>query len=201
MPKITFHNLTEEKKQILMNAIKSEFSRVPLNEALISNIIKSARIARGSFYQYFEDKEDAFYYLLEEYAKERKKNFVDLLINERGNLFKAVIQFYHHFIQQEKDYYFLKNIFTHMNYKVESHIATIFSANDINGSFKEINALIDRSILNVTCEKELFHALQVISAITSRNIVLKYAVGLSNEEALENFKSEMQLLQNGIGKN
>src|SRR5690625_5472893 len=66
MPKPTFFNLPKKKRDHLIQAATDEFSRVPLNEASIANIVKNADIPRGSFYQYFEDKEDAFYYLLEQ---------------------------------------------------------------------------------------------------------------------------------------
>jgi AcrR family transcriptional regulator len=57
MPKPTFFNLSTDKKENLIQAARREFSRAPLHEALISNIVKSAEISRGSFYQYFDDKE------------------------------------------------------------------------------------------------------------------------------------------------
>lgn len=62
MPKETFFHLTDEKKSRIMSAAKKEFSRVPLSEASIARIIKDAEIPRGSFYQYFEDKEDLYFY-------------------------------------------------------------------------------------------------------------------------------------------
>ena len=62
VPKPTFLNLSKEKQELLITAAKKEFSRVPLNGASISNIIKDAGIPRGSFYQYFEDKEDIFFF-------------------------------------------------------------------------------------------------------------------------------------------
>ncbi|MCU5751761.1 TetR/AcrR family transcriptional regulator, partial [Bacillus cereus] len=69
MPKQTFFNLEREKKELLIQAAMKEFSRVPLFEASISNIIKDAGIPRGSFYQYFEDKEDVFFFLLNDHSK------------------------------------------------------------------------------------------------------------------------------------
>ena len=68
MPKLTFFNLPEMKRNKLIRAAEAEFSRVPLSQASISNIVKAAEIPRGSFYQYFENKEDAYYFLLEEYV-------------------------------------------------------------------------------------------------------------------------------------
>lgn len=58
MPKETFLNLSEEKKNKIIKAAQNEFERVPLEQASIKNIVENAGIARGSFYQYFESKED-----------------------------------------------------------------------------------------------------------------------------------------------
>lgn len=58
MPKETFLNLPEEKKKKIIKAAQDEFERVPLEQASIKNIVENAGIARGSFYQYFESKED-----------------------------------------------------------------------------------------------------------------------------------------------
>lgn len=64
MPKDTFLNLSEDKKNKIINAAKKEFARVPIEEASIKNIVEEAEIARGSFYQYFESKEDLLEYIL-----------------------------------------------------------------------------------------------------------------------------------------
>ena len=46
----TFMNLKDEKKEKIITALKNEFGRVALKDALVSNIIKEASIPRGSFY-------------------------------------------------------------------------------------------------------------------------------------------------------
>ena len=58
MPKETFVKLPEEKKDKIIKAAKNEFARVPFEQTSIKNIVEDADIARGSFYQYFESKED-----------------------------------------------------------------------------------------------------------------------------------------------
>ena len=55
MAKQTFLNLPEDKRNMVVSALKKEFSRVPLKDALVSNIIIDAKIPRGSFYQYFNE--------------------------------------------------------------------------------------------------------------------------------------------------
>src|SRR5699024_1310411 len=90
VPKQTFFNLSKQKKETLVQAAKKEFSRVSLAEASISNIIKEAEIPRGSFYQYFEDKEDLYFYLLSEHAKKRRTEFTVSLKKHEGNIFGAM---------------------------------------------------------------------------------------------------------------
>ena len=65
MPKETFFNLPEDKrKTILSNAI-DEFSANPYHTASISKIVRQSEIAKGSFYQYFDDKRDLYHYLIQ----------------------------------------------------------------------------------------------------------------------------------------
>ena len=45
-------------KEKIIKAAQKEFERVPIEEVSIKNIVENAEIARGSFYQYFESKED-----------------------------------------------------------------------------------------------------------------------------------------------
>ena len=58
MPTNTFLNLPIEKKKKIMNAAKSEFVEYSFYDASINRIIKNAGISRGSFYMYFENKEE-----------------------------------------------------------------------------------------------------------------------------------------------
>ena len=62
MPSNTFFRLEKEKQDKILEASKKEFSKFPLEEASIANIVKEAGIPRGSFYQYFTGKEDVFFY-------------------------------------------------------------------------------------------------------------------------------------------
>lgn len=71
MPKETFINLNEEKKKKIFDAAILEFSNRRFSEASINQVIKTAGIPRGSFYQYFDSKEDLYLYILTEIGKEK----------------------------------------------------------------------------------------------------------------------------------
>lgn len=63
MPKSTFFNLPEDKRQRIINATMDEFIENSYENVLISNIAKHANIPVGSFYQYFHNKDDLYLYL------------------------------------------------------------------------------------------------------------------------------------------
>lgn len=77
MPKQTFLNLPEEKRETIMNAAVEEFAEYGLENASTNRIVKNSGIAKGSFYQYFEDKQDVFTYMLEMVEHKEMEFFKD----------------------------------------------------------------------------------------------------------------------------
>ena len=76
MPKQTFFNLDDKKKNRIIEAAIDEFSKNNFHKASVTNIIDKADIASGSFYQYFEGKEDLFKYIVEIISR-RKLEYID----------------------------------------------------------------------------------------------------------------------------
>ena len=76
MPKETFFNLPEEKRQRLLDLAIEEFAALDDRHASISRIVARAGIAKGSFYQYFEDKRDLFLYLLDASVNQRRLDYL-----------------------------------------------------------------------------------------------------------------------------
>lgn len=65
MPKDTFFNLNKEKQEKIMRTAVSEFSNNGFENANIGNIAKNASVAKGSMYQYFENKKELFLFSLQ----------------------------------------------------------------------------------------------------------------------------------------
>lgn len=65
MPQQTFFNLPEEKRQQILQVAIDEFAENDYDNVSISRIVARAGIAKGSFYQYFTDKEDLYAHLLD----------------------------------------------------------------------------------------------------------------------------------------
>lgn len=71
MPSQTFFNLPEEKRESILKIALDEFANHSYSSASISHIVAQAKIAKGSFYQYFQDKKELYLYLVELASQER----------------------------------------------------------------------------------------------------------------------------------
>ncbi|MEK5109150.1 TetR family transcriptional regulator [Cytobacillus sp. FSL K6-0129] len=201
MPKITFYNLSIEKREKLINAVKQEFSRVPLSQASISNIVKSARIPRGSFYQYFEDKEDAFFYLLEERVKRNQSEVYFLLNKHNGDIFEMMIAFFEKVItEQDENRNFLKNLFLNMTYEVEHEFGRSFNGYETNQQFIQFESKVNKEILHISNQEEFKYLMKILTSVLLRSIIETFSKDESKEEALRNFKLEITLLKRGLKK-
>ncbi|AZU60923.1 TetR/AcrR family transcriptional regulator [Neobacillus mesonae] len=203
MPKQTFFHLSKDKQDNLLQAAKNEFSRVPLHEASIANIIKAAGIPRGSFYQYFEDKEDLFYYLLSQLSQKNHERFISIMKEKDGDIFETFIHSFQFMIKDNRNTEhknFFKNAFLNMNFKMENTLANnLFEQNQKNQYFDLIN-IINRNNLNIQNEEELHQVLRIIMAVTFHNLVQVFVKDLSNEEALKNYTKQIELLKKGLHK-
>jgi AcrR family transcriptional regulator len=77
MPKQTFYNLPEDKRHLIEQIAIDEFAGHGFDGASISQMVSRAGIAKGSFYQYFEDKHDLFMHLVDLVAQAKMDYFKD----------------------------------------------------------------------------------------------------------------------------
>ena len=76
MPKPTFLNLPEAKRTLITELALDEFSTHPYRQASLSRIVARAGIAKGSMYQYFENKLDLYRWLVTEELEQRKARWM-----------------------------------------------------------------------------------------------------------------------------
>ena len=84
MPKDNFFKLDQEKRDRIINAAYDEFITYKSNykKASIKRIVKEADISIGSFYEYFDDKDDLFLFLINNIADKKQK----YVFNEKDNI-------------------------------------------------------------------------------------------------------------------
>ena len=202
MPTNTFFNLPEEKKNKILKAANKEFARVPLEKASIKNIVEDAEIARGSFYQYFEDKEDLFDYMMDLKMGDIENKLNRLIEKENGNIINICVSIYDHLIQVgklRKNNKFFRKIFE--NIKTSDNLMFIKKENRNIKIEQKLYDLYDKNkeILNVKNKEEFKLVIEMLFAITRRRIVasLKYK---DLNEARNDYLKEIEFLKNGILK-
>lgn len=84
MPKKTFFNLPNAKRTLIESIAIDEFAAAPFTSASISAIVERAGIAKGSFYQYFEDKKDLYMHLLDLAMKQKVALVSEIKPSERA---------------------------------------------------------------------------------------------------------------------
>ena len=195
MPKQTFQNLPEDKKRKILEAAKNEFSRVSVTEASINNIVTEANIARGSFYQYFESKEDLLLFMVNE-ASEEVKKMVDKKIKEKGDIFETFIFFYDKIIKTCKD---------NKNKKFYKTVFANLRANDniILGKAKE--EIYDSLLKNTDTSKfknkeDLNVLLDMLNAIT-RWTIIQTVTSNNPIDIRDKYIKQIEYVKMGILKN
>ena len=99
----TFLRLPEEKKKRFLDAAWSEFTRVSFADASINQIVRHAEIARGSFYQYFKDKDSLMEYLIKEDWNYLLRGYHAVLREVKGDIFALQLASFDRFLLQQKD--------------------------------------------------------------------------------------------------
>lgn len=199
MPKSTFYNLNKDKKEKIKKAIRNEFSKNPFSKASISNIIEEAQIPRGSFYQYFDDKEDALKYILDEVAQKERKKIIDILNRNSGDIFKTSIESFDYIVNKnisEKEIQFLKNIVQEIkeeNIDFQLPIRNNFKSNVENWNINTEN-------LNIKTEEDLKYILRILFIVTKTQIMDVILKRISKEKARENLIKQIQILKEGMTK-
>lgn len=186
MPKSTFYNLNEEKREKIEKALKKEFSRNTFEKASISNIIEEANIPRGSFYQYFEDKDDALRYIIGNFLNDEKKQIKKLLIEHDGDIFYTTLDLYSYFIDRSYNETEVK-LFQNIINKLRNENVNIYK--DIKRSeFTKIknmdkdNCCINTSQLNIQNEDDIEYMLRILTCILRAEIIDVMHKKVSKEE-------------------
>lgn len=200
MPKSTFYNLNKDKQEVIINAAKEEFTRVPLTQASIAQIIKKAEIPRGSFYQYFEDKDDLFIEIAKQEAKKKFSMFNELFELNNGDILKTVDVFVKKAIKNleiEQNRSLQKNIFISMDERIRNRMLPHHEGHPCRIEFKKSIECVARDNLGIT-QKEFDYLCKMISGIVF-TLFAHYLNDLtSKEECLEIFEFELDVIKRGV---
>lgn len=199
MPKQTFFNLNEEKRKNIEKAITNEFSKVAIEKLSISRIVEEAKIPRGSFYQYFEDKEDAIKYIIEKYIQIEHKKIEQFLKETNGDIFEGAIKIFDHIIEMtldNKKVKLCKNILE----ELRKNNINIFENNNNLENENNILQIIDTQKLNIEKEEDLKCIMRILNTVTRTTSMEVITKNISKEKGREILIKELEILKYGMLK-
>jgi AcrR family transcriptional regulator len=199
MPKDTFFNLDEAKKAKIIKAAKAEFLNNPLRKARVSNIVNVASIPRGSFYQYFEDLDDLYYFIVEEVFTEIfDAGFLySEMTDDLFEFAKISFDFDYRGFKKESRHKYMTNVFQSIAGNVE--YLELFNGKRI----KYIEDILDRLDLSKIKYKKREEHIKMYQMIQDLKIsVIKKTMlnSLTKEEAFAEFEWYLDILKNGLLK-
>lgn len=118
MAKDTFHNLSSEKREKILDVLKTVFREKPFHEVTVKEIVEESGIARGSFYQYFDDLQEAYFVILNSELGDIHSLFIDVFRKQRGDIRAALIEYgkkLRKLLFEPKTYNIYKNYFIYWN--------------------------------------------------------------------------------------
>ena len=100
----TFQNLTHERQEEIITVCLEEFALHEYQAASLSTIVSNLKLAKGSFYRYFENKQSLFFFLLNHCTEVRLKNDEAYINNATTDFFELMTQHFAAKIQFDKQF-------------------------------------------------------------------------------------------------
>lgn len=205
MPKDTFLNLPEDKRTLIEDVAIEEFLNYGYDNASINRIVAAASIAKGSFYQYFENKEDLFLHLFTVLANAKMEFLSPIMLHPEDysfiqyleELYRQGIQFTVSYPKAAK----LNNLYS--KYRDHSIMKELMGKNQeaANEFFENLLQLaIERGEIRADIDKKLItFLLTQLNYAISEYFLKENTIEKSNESNyLDLVDKLLDLIKNGI---
>lgn len=199
MPTKTFFNLKEDKRKRVETALIHEFGKGSFEQASITNIVNEAKIPRGSFYQYFVDKEDAVTYLIHKFILLDHQKVLEALIDTNGDIFEAGLRIYDYRTKEtilNFDIGLARNILE----ELRRNNINIFENKDILEKEKSLKEYINKDNLKINSEEDLYYFIRILTAVIRSVTMEVFSERISKEEGRKMLEKELEIIRKGIEK-
>jgi len=201
MPTDTFYRLPETKRVRLINAIYKELARVPASEMSINRIIREADIPRGSFYQYFTNKDDMISFLFEEFTKS-VKIFMDIEApscdGDPFMMLKKMLLEIQSIGEREETKAFVRNLMVEL--KARSEIVPTICRGSIceTVAVEWFDRYFERSSLCNASEKDFPLILDLLLSLLKTSIAELYLERIEKDEVIRRFDAKVCFIKHGL---
>lgn len=208
MPTQRFLHLPDIKREKIKRAAIREFSKFSFSDVSINQIIKEADISRGSFYTYFEDKEDLLAYLLRDFQESCKRWFFQNLDLCEGNIYQvfwnAILEMINSGREQQ-DFVFYRNIF--LDAKLMTETSMIGFKDFFYKNKKEQELVLycynklNHSICPVSSIEELSDLLELLLFLVAKSMAMYFMESAEIDEILHGIKFQFKIVEEGVRQN
>ncbi|MEG0295727.1 MAG: TetR family transcriptional regulator [Clostridium sp.] len=203
MPTQTFFNLQKDKQNKIIDVSKKEFSNYSFYDASINRIIKDAGIARGSFYQYFENKEDLFIYILDKYKSSMLEWILKNFKGEKYDIFELHLEIYNYVTEDASkgpDREFIITTISNMDVKLTSHLLGFMTPEDLHKDLHHFEFLVNIDDLAIYSPSDMINLNQILMSIMMNQIVLFFSNKVSSEKCKEDLLNKFNIIKYGVLK-
>jgi len=199
MPQQTFYNLTKQKRTKIFDAGFKEFSSNNYYNASINNIVNDASIPKGSFYQYFIDKNDFYWYIINRVLEEQISKYDKLLEGANGNFIKAEEHLFFHFAVLLENYKYrslIRNVFDSSYYDVTN---SLISSGGVD--YDMIYGFVSQKrakIVKKMSKEEFIIVFSMMRNILNNSIITLISKDLATKDAIHFYQTQVNFLLKGI---
>ncbi len=194
-----FLHLPEEKRQRIIAAAREELSRVPYDEVSINRIIREAGIPRGSFYDYFDDKDDMIEYLMGDYCHMMENTIRAMFGRSPLNVFEAAYQVVAStvsFGMEEGRSALCRNLFSCMRMNRRFSFEQLM--NNERALVRAGLPLIDRTGFRDASDEAVFLLLDTLVVLARNTVARVFTHPENREHYLVQFEQKLEMIRRGV---
>lgn len=197
MPKSTFLNLPNEKKQRLIEILLENFSARHISQVKVADIVEDMAMSRGAFYKYFEDLEDAYTYTIQYYSIQIHRDILKYISQNKQDFFQGIENYlaWCSELEQKSSYWQAIRFLTRSD-DFTNHQRTKPSAE--SGRLKEWFKLLKANGFHITSEEEAISFLYFVMDLVINSLTDYIANDWTTDELLQDYRYKVKWLRRGL---
>lgn len=194
-----FYKLKERKQKNLMTSIANCLKTHAYDDLLVSDIANEADISRGSFYNYFVDKNDAVFTMVTRMLAYQVSVFKEIVLKNEGDIFKSTLELFDQVCDRLKGT--VKDAVIHNMRIYINMITKIISSEKYSNDVEELvkwsctNTIIGKE--NIVDESGMANTLELLFS-TAVHEIARYFVASENRKKYVSFPKKLEIIRTGI---
>lgn len=197
MPTITFEKLSEDKKKKMEAAAIKEFSTYTYDKVSINRIIRDINMPRGSFYLYFSNKEDIYFYIIKKYIDFFVDNLVKKIDKCNGNIIKAYklsLEDIIEYCDSGPNSMLVRNFLLGLSHSMGFKLVKPNKKETINSIFLKMN----KKYLKEIYKDDLYIILDLLTNILIHTLTEYLVMGIPRDKIESKYHKQLEMISNGI---